>query len=297
MIPPLSLKQPFLIKTKTIRKVKTVIQTIMAVAFVIFVLIGACFYLVPPVKLHAHRLYHHPSFANNKTSIELLQNKLPAYSKMVQNIPSDFSSMKDNHRSIDFSSSNSIFEFMKKNEYRTDEALLIDANKEWTKAEMEALFNENGGNQQDIKHINSIYEKYETFHSLVNVANLLKDEELTVLKKFIPTSPHAELVPFKLKELSFQIQYLVEKIKLKQIHPIAAAAYIHQEIIRIQPYKTKNMDAATSWMNLILQMGCYMGFSAPDQLHFDAMLDDLKHPGSFVTFIEDCIKLLRKLEK
>ncbi len=236
MIPSVTLKQPLQIKTNGILKIKKGIKIIALVTLVALIVFGACFAILPPISVPTHRLYHHPSFATNQSSIIRLQNNLPSYTNVVQNIPPDFSSPTK------------LFQ-------------------EGTSQTLEFILN-NAHESIDVSSVDSINE---------------------YLAK-------ATIIPFKLKELSFQIHYLAANIKKRKIDTIAAAAYVHQEIIRIQPYKIKNNENeayALLWMNFILQMGGFKAFLPSFALHAEASMHDIKHPGSFVSYIENCIKYRR----
>lgn len=290
------------------------IALVAAVALIVF---AACFVFLPPVNLATRRLYHHPSFATNQSSIIRLQNTLPSYTNAVQNIPPDFSSsttlfhkegtshnfesiMKKARQSIDFASINSITEyFNNKAPLRHDSEAVLLAHEElnMTKSEMEALFYKNGGSCQDLEHINTLYEKLKTYRTISKTANHLNSNELIVFKKLIPVSHSIGVIPFKLKELSFQIHYLASKLKEKKEDPIAVAAYIHQEIVRIHPFSRDNMEAAIQLMNLFLQMGGFKAFAPSERHHLDALLHDIRQPGSFVSYIESMIKIYRELKK
>ncbi len=287
------------------------------VAAVALIMFAACFVFLPPVNLATRRLYHHPSFATNQSSVIRLQNNLPSYTNAVQNIPPDFSSsttlfhkegtsynfeplMKKARDSIDFSSLDSITNyFNNKGPFRFNIETVLLAHEElnMTKAEMEILFYNNGGSCQDAEHINTLHEKIKLYRTITKTAKYLNTNELIVFKQLIPSSHHSVIVPFKLKELSFQIYYLAEKIKKRKVNPIAAAAYIHQEIIRIQPFQKDNADEALLWMNLILQMGGFKAFAPSEKHHLDALIQDISQPGSFVSYIEAMIKIYRELKK
>lgn len=257
MIPSVTLKQPLQIKTNWILKIKKGIKIIALVTLVALIVFGACFAILPPISLPTHRIYHHPSFATNQSSIIHLQNNLPSYTIAGQNIPPDFSSPT----TLFHEGTSQTFEFILNNAHESIDVSSVDS-------------------------INEYFAK----------APLRNNNEQIVFQELISVSHPIDIIPFKLKELSFQIHYLAANIKKRKIDTIAAAAYVHQEIIRIQPYEIKNNqnDAyALLWMNFILQMGGFKAFLPSFDLHAKASMHDIKHPGSFVSYIENCIKYRR----
>lgn len=320
MIPPYShtLRQPFQIKVSSIKNFCNTIKKIFTVVFVLLVIFGACFVIAPmPIRRAVHKVYYHPSFVTNESSMLQLQKKIKPYT-IPQKVLPDFSGQTTHSTSLgeegygdriekirnllDLRHADTLLEGIKKSNGGgirddVDVVLLLFDKPKITRPEMENLFYNAGGSCQDSESFHSMFDKLEKYENIATAIEYMSTVERNIIAKIIPYSCYPGQIPYKLKELSFQILELARKIKIKQINPVTAAAYIHQEIVRIQPFKQETDLTARIWMNILLQMGGYKAIAMPrDDYHY-VMETDLRIPGYFSSQLETIIEWNRHQTK
>lgn len=179
-------------------------------------------------------------------------------------------------------------------EMRKQMALLLDDNTKISRKGLRSAFYRYGGTPVDIRNFHSLYDKLEKYDILDNTIEHLNDDELRVLKTigFLPCHPRD--IDSSLDKLSFQIKELAIDVKDRKIDAITAAAFVHQELIKINPFMFGNKGTARMWMFVILQLGGYEAILMPEQEYEFEIIKDLKSPGTFTRYLKNAIKWDRK---
>ncbi len=307
MIPPLSLKQPFQVQTESIRKVKTVIQTIMAIVFVIFLILGACFIYAPiPMRRAAHEIYYHPKYVTNQSSLDKLQVHILPYLDRTKTVSLKLteSSLKatDDYNNLvqyvqattDFRDAGTVVECLKQTNrilngstlrHTQEHVLLFFDQLILSKEDLESQFYKNGGSASDVVYFHSLYEKFTSVH-----LHKITSNEKSVLTKIIPISSPIGKIPYELLELGFQMMDLVKRVQTNQIDPVGAAAYIHQAIMKIWPFELDTDGTARIWMNILLRLGGLETISMPADSYKLGMANDFYNPGIFTAYLATFLK-------
>lgn len=328
-----SLRQPFQIKIGTIIGVKNTIKKIIGVALVLLILFVAC--LIPFTFITKQAVPNNnccavPAYIRPYSN-QLVRQTVPDSPNRILPNPYYLSAEPKQKESLqesayketkffieqevltsrDFFSKDSsvIVEAIKNTNtfytrlgeisggMRKHMALLLNENVKISRKGLRAIFHSEGGAMQDIQHFNSLYDKLEKYDLLDNAMKYLNADELRVLKMLGYVACLPKEIDCKLNKLAGQIKELVAKIKNKETCPLAAAAYVHQEIIHMHPFKHGNRKTARIWMNIMLQMGGYKAIEIPKKDYADEIIKDRKSPGSFVSYLANIIEQSRRQTK
>lgn len=179
-------------------------------------------------------------------------------------------------------------------ELRKQMALLLDDHTKISRKGLRNAFYRYGGTPRDIRNFHSLYDKLEKYDILENTIEHLNEDELRVLKTigFLPCLPKD--IDSNLNKLAHQIKELAIDVKNRKFDAIAAAAFVHQELVKINPFMFGNKGTARIWMFIILQMGGYEAIFMPEQDYEFEIIKDLKSPGTFAHYLKKAINWNRK---
>lgn len=182
--------------------------------------------------------------------------------------------------------------------YRTLAVLVMDAKIKDGKAETtEEVLARNGGTAADFKNWNKIIQKIGQYGTFEKAFDHVSKEEIETLKKIGFVACRPEEVPSEMIALADRIQEIGLKIINREVDAVAAAAYVHQEIVKVHPFEDGNGRTARIWMNAMLQLGGFKAVVLPDGDEYSAAVDeDQKSPGTFVSYLEKTIEWNSKQE-
>lgn len=180
---------------------------------------------------------------------------------------------------------------------RNQMALLVEVKTEITRKGLKKAFYRQGGTPQDIRTFHSLYDKLEKYDLLDHAIKYLNADELRVLKivGYLPCLPKE--IDCKLNNLAHQIKELALQVTNQETDAIPAAAFVHQELVKIDPFMHGNKETARMWMFVMLQLG---GFEAITMHEIDyefEVIKDLKSPGTFAPYLKQAIEWNRKQDK
>ncbi|MBA2728406.1 MAG: Fic family protein [Parachlamydiaceae bacterium] len=179
-------------------------------------------------------------------------------------------------------------------ELRNQYSVVLDGKTEISRKGFKKAFYRYGGTFSDLKFFHSLYDKLEKFDLIDKAMRHLSADELRILNLIGHATCHPSEIISKLHICGKQIKELAVKIKNHDIDAIAAASFVHQEIVTIHPFMFGNGRTARIWMNAMLQLGGYNAIVLPNRTEYtSAVKKDLK-TGTFVTYLERVIKWNRK---
>lgn len=178
--------------------------------------------------------------------------------------------------------------------FRTQMVIVRDDKTAWTEEGLLGALVRNGGTNEHKKHLMNLYKKITHSFPAEKAFQEATEAEMEALKMvcFVPCA--VEEVEAHMDIFVSEIKELAQKILNCEIDTIAAAAYIHQQLGIIHPFEDANGRVARAWMNVILQLGGYDAIAIPNEEEYtQAVIEDQKNPGTFVSYLEKLIKLGR----
>lgn len=65
-----------------------------------------------------------------------------------------------------------------------------------------------------------------------------------------------------------KMQFLKKNVLSQGLDPVPAAVFLHQWIVKVQPFTKRNCLMARVWMNVMLQLGGVEAISFPDKTSY-----------------------------
>lgn len=177
---------------------------------------------------------------------------------------------------------------------RKNIAFLLPAHTNISRKGLQKAFFKQGGTAQDIRTFHSLYDKLEKFDLLDKALKHLNEREFRALKLIGYISCLPDKIDSKLITLVRQMKALIEQIKDHKTDTLAVAAYVHQELVKINPFMHGNKATARLWMYVILKTGGFEAITFSKQDYEWEITKDLKSPGSFTTYLKQSIDWHRK---
>jgi fido (protein-threonine AMPylation protein) len=232
-------------------------------------------------------------FGMDKRKVTAFQETLCYIEKEVLNSPYPFENAGNLVKSIKETNAY-VTQYLNERpgELRDREALMLNGLAEINKEELRDIFYKQGGLQQDLKYFDSLFEKFGKYESLDKALNA---NEKNVLNRLGYTPCNPNEINSNLNKMAKQIIKLALAIKNQKVDAVAAAAFVHQELHKICPFKYGTGRTARIWMNILLQMGGYKAVMIPDhQAYFNEVVKDRKTPGTFTSYLKQVIEWNRR---
>jgi len=183
---------------------------------------------------------------------------------------------------------------IKINEYRDTYMIVFD--EEAPRDSMEGMINyakEKGASKKELRHLKTAIKKITDLDSFEAIEQFSRNEKSAF--HFLGGLPPD---PAKISDLMLgfasNLKNKFFEIKNGKIHPIALAAWTHQQIAKIHPFQDGNGLNARLWMNTILELGGYESviFDSDDN-YTAAFKQDADNTGAFASYLAKMVKQSR----
>lgn len=148
---------------------------------------------------------------------------------------------------------------------------------------------------------NTVFKRFTFYRDPVEYRNnyikkcrfLQKVEDKILTQRSFDLETISTLKPLtqEVKEWIEKCKELIPKVVTQDVDSIAAAAWIHHEVVRLHPFEARNRRIARVLANAFLQLGGHVAIFFPDRkkLHL-AISADLEHPGHLAKFYEKVLR-------
>ncbi|MBS0629523.1 MAG: Fic family protein [Verrucomicrobia bacterium] len=243
--------------------------------------------------------YNHLSFGMDKALVEGYGNGLKAVEKsFLQNPNLENASDKEivdsikgvhrtltanvQHREIDYPINPGVL--------RRNEMIIGDDKMEQSPEGLEKKLKEIGGTVADLANLKSWLAKGQKYGNFELAKHYVTPEETATMKKLVYMPMDSEKVPAAMKDLARKIKEIYSLIKNQLVHPVPAAAYVHQQCGDIHPFNDFNGRVCRPLMNAVLQWGGIKGIIFPSEERYtEAVVQDQKGIRSFAEYLIDII--------
>ncbi len=172
--------------------------------------------------------------------------------------------------------------------FRTKELLVGDDKMELSLDGMRQALKENNGEAADFANLESWFAKIERYGEAVK--SYSTPEEIATVKKVVHLPIDSKEVPSAMLGLAKKLKEIYSLVKNQIVHPIAPAAWVHQECGDIHAFSDINGRVCRTLANVVFQWGGVKGIVFPkDALYTAAIKADQKSAGSLVGYFVDVI--------
>ncbi len=173
--------------------------------------------------------------------------------------------------------------------FRTEEVFIGNGKMEFNQEAMTQALKENNGSEADFANLKSWIAKVRKY-GIEAAKPYNTPEEIATVKKIAYMPIDFEQIPSAMLRLAKKLKEIYSLVTNQIVHPIAPAAWVHQECGEIHPFKDINGRVCRTLANDVLQWGGIKGIVFPkDALYTAAIKADQKSIGSFAKYLVDVI--------
>ncbi len=168
--------------------------------------------------------------------------------------------------------------------------LISDEKTERSLEGFKKVLKERNGSEMDFANLNSWFVKNKKYGSIEAASPHHTPEEIATLKKIVHVAIDFDKVPSAMLGFAKRLKEIYSLVTNKIVHPIAPAAWAHQECGDIHAFLDINGRVCRSVANSILEWGGIKGVVFPQEQSYTAAVQaDQKSPGSLAGYFVDVI--------